>query len=219
MIPVQVCAPLPQPAHASPSPTGGTTYEINLALVTPPGLDTMPHPPHHRADRNSVTMSIIVLLVVTMIGVSISTASHISLKDAQPASAVLTVDERTYYEFVAPRLDRLVAEIDDVVTMVDGKSRDILALTFSGDRIEELKNEILNFGETNGIPSRFADVHKLVVSGTEQVTYTFGEARAALRRFNFSQMAMLVTQFNHAADTLHLAQDHMMSVVGIEPAS
>ena len=204
---------------ASIAASGGTTEEIDFALVAPCELDIMPHPTHHRTQRNSMITAIALLLVVTIIGVAMSTASHISLHDPHPSSAVLTVDERTYYEFVAPRLDRLVDEINDVVTMVDGKSRDILALTISGNRIEDLRDDILNFGETNGVPQKFVDVHELVVSATEQVTYTFDEARAALRRFNFSQMTTLVTQFNHAAETLHLAQDHMMSLVGIKPAS
>jgi hypothetical protein len=183
-----------------------------------PGLDIMPDASSPPANRRSILISVLILLLVTVLGVSISTASDIALGEAQLTSQPLTVDERTYYEFVAPRLDRLVVEIDAVVTMVEGKSRDIIALTISGNRIEELTNEIVRFGESNGVPSRFADVHETIMGGTETVTYTFDQARAALRTFDFSQMTALVTRFNDAAETLHAAQDQMLSVVGIEPA-
>ena len=174
--------------------------------------------PSPSPQRRTLTFALAALLVMTTIGVSISTASDISLDAPPPASQALSVDERSYYEFVAPRLDRLVVEVDEVVTMVDGKSRDIIALTVHGDRIEELTDEIVTFGEEHGIPPRFDDVHGLIVSGTDTVTYTFGEARLALRRFNFSKMTTLVSEFDAAAQTLHRAQDQMMTVVGITPA-
>jgi hypothetical protein len=178
----------------------------------------MIHTSSRPANRQPILFSLLVLLLVTMVGVSISTASDIAIGEARPASRNLSVDERTYYEFVAPRLDRVVVEVDNVVSMVDGKSRDIVALTVSGDRIEELTDDIVGFGATNGVPSRFADVHRLIVGGTESVTYTFDEARKALRRFNFSQMTTLVSQFDSGARTLHLAQEQMLAVVGIDPA-
>lgn len=168
--------------------------------------------------RQPIAVALVLLLLVTMIGVSISTASDIALGTAAPASETLTVDERTYYEYVAPRLDRLVSEVDDVVTMVDGRSRDIIALSVSGDRIEALIDEIVDFEATHGVPERFADVHMLIIDGSDTVAYTFGEARTALRTFNFSHMSSLVQQFGIAAQTLHNAQDQMLAVAGVAPA-
>jgi hypothetical protein len=184
----------------------------------PSGLEIMTHTSSRPTNRQPILLSLLGLLLVTMIGVSISTASDIVIGEARPVSRSLSVDERTYYEFVAPRLDRVIVEIDNVVSMVDGKSRDIVALTVSGDRIKELTDDIVGFGATNGVPSRFADVHRLIVGGAERVTYTFDEARKALRRFNFSQMTTLVPQFDSGARTLHLAQEQMLAVVGIDPA-
>lgn len=154
------------------------------------------------------------LLIMTMLGVSLSTASDLGLGEAGPVTTELNLDERTYYEYVAPRLDRLILEVDDVVILVDGKSRDIIALTVSGERIDSLTTEIIDFGEENEVPRRFANIHRLTVNGSETVDYTFDEAKSALRRFNFSEMITLVSKFNDAADTLHQAQDEMRSIVG-----
>lgn len=173
---------------------------------------------HQPASRKPMLISMVLLLVLTILGVTRSTISDIALDNAGPASQTLSVDERTYYEFVAPRLDRLVIEVDAVAKMAKGKSRDIIALTISGDRIQQLTDEIEEFGEMNGVPARFGSVHRLIKDGTDTVTYTFGEARSALRRFNFSRMPALITKFDDAADTLHLAQDQMTTLVGSETA-
>jgi hypothetical protein len=197
---------------------GAAAAQAGISLVVSSGQDVMPHTSFPATNRRPILISIFILLLVTALGVAMSTASNIALGEPKPASQTLTVDERTYYEFVAPRLDRLVVEIDGVVTMVEGKSRDILALTISGDRIEALTDEIVGYGEAHGVPSRFASVHDLIVGGTTDVTYIFDQARAALRRFDFSRITTLVSHFDSAAQTIHLAQFHMMTVVGTESA-
>lgn len=160
----------------------------------------------------------ILLVALTILGITRSTASDIALDDPEPASRTLSVDERTYYEYVAPRLDRLVIEVDAVAKMANGKSRDIIALTIGGDRIQELTDQIVEFGETNGVPARFRNVHQLIKGGTDTVTSIFDEARSALRRLNFSGMSTLITKFDAAADTLHLAQDQLTTLVGSRSA-
>lgn len=160
----------------------------------------------HQLPSPPIVISLLVLLVVTIVGVSLSTVEHIDLAPASGASG-LTSEESAYYEYVAPRLDRLVSEVDDVVVMVDGKSRDVIALTVSGARIEQLADQITHYGETNGIPERFATIHAGILDATGTATYTFDQARQALRSFDFSGMTALVADFQSAADGLHRAQD------------
>lgn len=154
---------------------------------------------------------IVALLLIGSIGVMITTASDINLGAAGPVSG-LTEDESTYYAYVAPRLDRLVAEVDDVVTMVEGKSRDIVALTVGGNRIETLSREIAIFGEEHGVPERFRPVHASIISATNTTSHTFGQARKALRTFDFSVMSGLVTELKTAADELHDAQGELQAI-------
>ncbi len=159
-----------------------------------------------RSRSLNTNLALFLLLLVTIVGVTLSTASHIDLTPATGGTG-LSDDESAYYEYVAPRLDRLVSEVDDVVVMVDSKSRDIIALSVSGARIEELTNEISTYGVEHGVPERFADIHARILDATDTATYTFDQARQALRSFDFSGMTGLVSEFQAAADGLHQAQD------------
>ena len=152
-----------------------------------------------------------VLLLFGSIGVMVMTAEDIDLRNPGEAEG-LSAEETAYYEYVAPRLDRLVTEVDDVAVMVEAKSRDILALTISGARIEELSDEIVEYGSQNGVPDRFAGVHASILDATGIATYTFGQARESLRSFDFSRMTGLVEDFRNAADGLHRAQTDLAAI-------
>jgi len=143
----------------------------------------------------------------------ITTANDLGIGTAETAVG-LAEDESAYYEFVAPRLDRLVEEVDGVVVMVQNRSRDILELTISGNRIEALSDQIEEFGATNGVPDAFAEIHQQIVSATDTTSYTFDQARESLRTFNFSNMSNLVIDFETAANELHAAQDQLESFAG-----
>lgn len=168
---------------------------------------------HAPSRRVGALIALIALLLASSIGVMVSTANDIDLRVASGAHG-LSAEENAYYEYVAPRLDRLVVEIDEVVQMVDGRSRDILALTISGNRIEELTRDITEYGEQNGVPSRFRDIHLAIVDATETATYTFDQARQALRTLNFSRMTGLVQDFQAAADGLYWADEELERIAG-----
>lgn len=161
-----------------------------------------------RRTTSAAYLILALLLLFGSIGVVVTTANDIDL-DNVTASAGMSPEETAYYEYVAPRLDRLVTEMDDVVVMVEAKSRDILALTVSGNRIDTLTEEITAFGEENGVPAQFQDVHGRILDATGTATATFDEARNALRTFDFSGMSGLVDGFTAAADELHAAQDEL----------
>jgi hypothetical protein len=164
-----------------------------------------------RRRGTTAILAILVLLLLGSIGIVVTTAIDIDLETVS-GTENLSPEETAYYEYVAPRLDRLVVEVDQVVEMVDGKSRDILALTVSGNRIETLTNEITSFGESNGVPPRFEAIHGSILEATDTATFTFDRARQALRTFDFSQMSALVVKFNEAAHGLHLAQGELESI-------
>lgn len=178
----------------------------------------MSRPPSQSASHRAILFALLFLLVIVAYGVSRVTIADTDLGKSPPRSAALTVDEATYYDFVAPRLDRLVVEVDRVTEMVDGRSRNVLALKVSADRIEALTGEIVEFGEHDGVPILFGDVHRRIVEGTGTATYAIDEARSALRNFNFSAMSMLVRQFKDAAHALHVAQEELVSIAGSDSA-
>lgn len=170
------------------------------------------------ASRRPVLFVLVMFLLLGSIAVMVTTAQDIDLREVAAVDG-LSDDETAYYEYVAPRLDRLVTEVDDVVAMVEGKSRDIVALTISGARIEELADEIVEFGVQHGVPDRFAGVHASILDATKTATDTFAQARKALTTFDFSRMSGLVEDFSAAADELHRAQAEMDAIAeGTEDA-
>lgn len=179
---------------------------------------SMSRPTAQTPSRRPALIGLMLLLLVTVVSVSKVTVEDIDLGEAAPPSASLTVDEETYYRFVAPRLDRMVVEVDRLAEMVNGKSRDIIELTISANRIETLSEAIVEFGEENGVPERFGYVHHRILQSTGTFAYAFDEARSALSRFDFSGMTVLVPQFNDAAHMLHLAQEEMTSIAGSDSA-
>lgn len=169
-----------------------------------------------RQPRSSSSIALVLLAVLLLLGsisVIVSTAQDIDIGIA-PEAEGLSTTESAYYEYVAPRLDRLIEEVDDVVVMVEGKSRDILALTISGSRIEQLSGEIVDYGEEHGVPDRFTGLHATIVDATETANFTFGQARESLRSFEFSRMTSLVTEFQDAAAGLHRAHDELETLAG-----
>src|SRR5699024_1094167 len=98
--------------------------------------------------------------------------------------------------------------------MVKGKSRDIIALTLSGERIESLTDEINAFADEHGVPERFRPIHQEITGGTGTIVGIFDQAKSALRNLDFSKMPALIDTFNAAADDLHDAQAHLQTAAG-----
>ncbi len=135
-----------------PAPLPGSMTALPLVPCQQYQEVTMPRPKAQRPSRRPALIKLMLLLLVTVVGVSKVTVEDIHLGEAAPPSTSLAVDEETYYRFVAPRLDRMVVEVDGVAEMVNDKSRDIIALTISANRIETLSEAIVEFGEQNGVP-------------------------------------------------------------------
>lgn len=185
---------------------------INHACVpssVQPGVSTLMF-------RSSFSQRILPLVILILIG-GILTATvalqTVEVEEIDIDSAELSVDEEAYYEYVAPRLERLVTEVDATREMVETKSRDIVALTRAGTVIDTLTSEIRVYGEENGVPQKFTEVHTQILHASETVTFTFDEARTALRTFNFSGMSDLVVGFVEAADAFTAAENDLNALV------
>lgn len=166
--------------------------------------------------RSNLFNTLATLAAIALVG-GIITASvalqtvHVDEIDIDGAN--VTVDEEAYYEYVAPRLETLVVEVDATREMVETKSRDIIALTRAGNVIETLTGEIRAYGEENGVPEKFQELHTRILSASDTVNATFEDARTAMRTFNFSGMSALVDGFGKAADEFTACNDEMKAIV------
>lgn len=167
----------------------------------------------NRSLLNSRVLTIIALLLV---GASVTFAGalqDVSIGTVDGSDTGLSLDEQAYYEYVAPRLEVLVNEVNITAEMVEGKSRDLIALTRAGNTIDTLTSEIRSYGETHTVPPRFADLHARILGASDTVTSTFDEARKALRTFNFSSMRGLVQSFTTAATEFNACKDELDTLV------
>lgn len=192
--------------------TLATVTGINHACVfhpNQPGVST-------QMFRSFISQRILPLIILILVG-GILTATvalqTVEIQEIDIDSSELSIDEEAYYEYVAPRLERLVTEVDATRKMVETKSRDIMALTRAGTVIETLTSEIRVYGEENGVPEKFLEVHNQILEASNTVNFTFEEARTALRTFNFSGMSDLVVGFGDAADKFNASRDNLNALV------
>lgn len=166
--------------------------------------------------RSFLTRPLTIVAIVAIFGALTTFAGAlqtVNVNDIEADDLGLSLDEEAYYEYVSPRLDRLVVEVDLTREMVETKSRDIVALTRAGNVIDTLTDEIRTYGEDNGVPPRFAELHSRLMDASSTVTTTFDEARTALRTFNFSGMSDLVVGFTAAADEFNACQEDLAALV------
>lgn len=167
-------------------------------------------------NRSAFSRPLVILAILTLVGGIFTFTAGLQTVNVDEINADeldLSLDEEAYYEFVAPRLDRLVVEVGATREMVETKSRDIVALTRAGSTIDTLSGEIRTYGEEHGVPAKFAQVHTRILSASDTVTHTFDEARTALRTFNFSGMSELVVGFTAASDEFITCQTDLAALV------
>lgn len=166
--------------------------------------------------RSLLSQRLLPFVILILIGGIVTATVALQTVDVQEINidgTDLTVDEEAYYEYVAPRLEMLVVEVEVTREMVETKSRDIVSLTRAGTVIETLTGEIRDYGEENGVPPKFAEVHEQILNASDTVNFTFGEARTALRTFNFSGMTDLVVGFGNASDAFTASRDNLNALV------
>lgn len=164
---------------------------------------------------NATNRFLVIGLLILLGGIATTTVAMqtVNVREITLEVESLTDEEEAYYEYVAPRLDILVIEVDATREMVETKSRDIVSLTRAGNVIETLTGEIETYGEEHGVPFKFATVHAQILQASGQVNLTFDEARSALRSFNFSGMTELVGGFGEAADQFTASKNEMQALV------
>lgn len=126
----------------------------------------------------------------------------------------LTPAEQAYLAFMAPRLDRLIDETTSVSSLVDERSRNIIALRGHGNRIAALTTDIIGWDDDKEVPAAFLASHELLLTTAGQLDALIDEAEGALLRLDFAHIGDMIPRFDSAVaaaqtvrDTLPLAGD------------
>lgn len=148
------------------------------------------------------------LVVVTIAGVAIV-----------PLGAVRTsgtsTENATFREFVLPRLQKLLISVERVETMVEDRSRNILALQANAARIETLFDEIDDYLDTRDSPAEFQEVVALYRLGRDEVLIAIEGARSALASLDFGEIPSLIPRFTAGREYLVQAVSTLESTQGV----
>jgi hypothetical protein len=136
-----------------------------------------------------------------------------------PAAAALTPDEKAYYDYVAPRLHDLIAELRLLAQLGGQKSRNIIVLQRHYTRASDLIDEIQTYQAQHPLPNRFAPAATPLAAGVAQVQTAMSNAESAFFKFQFAKLGDLLNQFNGGADTVNQAVTLLDQLGGGTPVS
>lgn len=141
----------------------------------------------------------LILAILTGFGIVLSATTVGTLPAIAPPAGNVPVDEATYYKYVAPRLDRLLTELEAVQKLTDDRSRDVVSLGLHAKRIETLADQIR---AVPVVPTSMSELHTNILESLDSVTDTIASARSSLLRFDFTQMPTLSDNFKLAISQL-----------------
>jgi hypothetical protein len=136
-----------------------------------------------------------------------------------PAAAALTPDEKAYYDYVAPRLHDLVAELDLLAEMGSQKSRNIIVLERHYTRASDLIDEIQTYQASHPLPARFAPAATPLAAGVAEVNAAMSNAESAFYKLQFAKLGELLAEFKGGAQTVNEAAAMLDRLGGGSPVA
>lgn len=131
-----------------------------------------------------------------------------------PAEVRLSPAETAFFAYVAPRLHALAGETHALADLGQRKSRNLLQLQAHGERATELTGEITAYGDTHGIPPRFAGAQTAFRAGAAQTVRGMAEARQGFVRLDWDRVARATDIFVGGAANLDRAVRELDAAVG-----
>ena len=159
--------------------------------------------------RNSL-IAIAILVVITMVGVAIAPLQT-------PISSGVSDANDEFAAFMTPRLTALLASAIEVEGMVEGRSRNVLALRAESERIESISSQIdawLAQRELGNAEQRIADDYE---AGIVRIRRAISAAYDAIGSFDFSSMPEMIPIFTEGRAYLESALAPLLTES--EPAS
>lgn len=160
------------------------------------------------ASRTSTfTIAVVIAILVAISGLAIlmEGGSTSQYSGDMAISSDLSDDEQAYVTYVLPRLVSLSDSVNQVTSLVQGHSRNVLALTQHGNRIEAIIGDLDAWRAEHAVPERFATIDAQIVDGSTIAQTCIQAARDALTSFDFSAIPDLIPQFEEGASTLGTA--------------
>jgi hypothetical protein len=149
--------------------------------------------------RNGSIAVVLLLVMLTVTGVALA-----PLVSAPSPSGEETGDFRA---FMQPRLTALLESATTVDGMVNGKSRNILALRSESNKIESITADIDAYLANHETPAWAQPVVANYRQGSQRIQTAIDAAYEAIRNFDFSKMADMIPVFDEGTRLLQRAVD------------
>lgn len=133
---------------------------------------------------------------------------------SNPGNHSLTDPEQAYLAYMVPRLDRLIEEVTAVSSLVDERSRNIIALQGYGNRITTLTSDIIEWDDENEVPDDFLPSHASLLRVAGDLRGLVDEAQGALLRLDFAGVGDMIPRFEGAVSTAQRVRDALPSGAG-----
>ncbi|MGC4191907.1 MAG: hypothetical protein QM589_12215 [Thermomicrobiales bacterium] len=137
-----------------------------------------------------------------------------SMPAPPPVTQNLSAAEQTYVDTIGVRVLEMNEELQAISGLVSTHSRNVLELNRRGSRVEALAAEMETFRQAQPVPPRFTALDVTVQTATADALNAIGQARDALRRFDFSGIADLIPSFDQAAVSMDEAANELTAVIG-----
>lgn len=119
----------------------------------------------------------------------------------------LTDSEHAYLAYMVPRVDRLIDEATAVSSLVDERSRNVIALQGYGSRITTIATDIIEWDDENEVPDVFLASHASLLRAAGDLRGLIHEAQIALRRLDFAGVGDMIPRFESAVSTAQSVRD------------
>lgn len=126
----------------------------------------------------------------------------------------LTDPEHAYLAYMVPRLDRLIEEATAVSSLVDQRSRNVIALQGYGSRITTLATNIIEWDDENEVPDVFLASHASMLRAAGDLQGLIDEAQSALLRLDFALVGDMIPRFESAVSTAQSVRDALPPAAG-----
>jgi hypothetical protein len=131
-----------------------------------------------------------------------------------PLPVGMSAEERSFYDFVVPRMLKASAEAQVLAELGREKSRNIFELQTRGDRVDRYESEIASFISSHRVPDRFAAPMREFLRGESDLQHAMADSKRGMMTFDWNLVAAQIAVFEKGANTVKSATDQIQATAG-----
>jgi len=137
-----------------------------------------------------------------------------------PAPQVaLSGPDAAFFEYMAPRLDALLADARRLSVLGEERSRNVIAIRSGQQNVNDLLEDLDGHGTREPIPTRFRPFWNSYVEAGAALRDGMDGAGAAFRQFDWKMMERSLVRFDAGIQTLAEAKTVLYEAAGLAPSS